>query len=112
MDTAGSGGVRLHPRRQNRSLTPVQLQGVGKFFGRDACQFQRTPQSTKGNFPVHGNDATALALRRDFFEDDMAAALAVNEESESFQSLHRLRAGHDGQFSHVLVQKCGWPQFF
>jgi hypothetical protein len=44
-----------------------------------------------------------------FFEDNMAAALAVNEQSESFQSLHRLRAGNDGQFSHAPIQKFGSP---
>jgi len=85
------------------------LQGGGEFFRRDAGHFQRTPQRAKGNFPVQGDDATAFAIGGDFFEDDMAAALAVNEESESFQSLHRLRAGHDGQFSHALIQKCGSP---
>ncbi len=83
----------------------MQLQGVGEFFRRDARQFKRTPESAKGNFPVHGDDATALAFGCDFFEDDMAAALPVNKESESFQSLHRLHAGHDGQFSHALIQK-------
>ena len=87
----------------------AHLQGVAEFFRRDARHFQRTSQRAKGNFPVHGDDATALAFRRDFFEDDMAATLAVNKESESFESLHRLRAGHDGQFSHALIQKCGSP---
>jgi len=38
---------------------------------------------------MHGDDATALALRRDFLEDGMAAALAINEEAESLQSLNR-----------------------
>jgi len=41
-----------------------------------------SPQSAKGNLPVHGNDAAALASRRDFFEDGMAASLAINAESE------------------------------
>jgi hypothetical protein len=60
-----------------------QSQRPGEFLRRDACHFQRTPQSAKGNFPVHGDDATALALRRDFLEDGMAAALAIHEKSES-----------------------------
>ena len=63
----------------------------------------------RGNLPVHGNYATPFAICGDFFEDDVAAALAVNEKSESFQCLHCLRAGNDGQFSHVLIQKCGSP---
>jgi hypothetical protein len=67
-------------------LSGTKLQGVGEFFRRDTCHFQRTPQRAKGNFPVHGDDATAFAFGRDFFEDNMAAALAVNEESESFQT--------------------------
>ena len=48
------------------------LQGVGEFFPRDACHFERTSQSTKGDLPMHRDDATALPLRRDFLEDDVA----------------------------------------
>jgi hypothetical protein len=54
-----------------------------EFIRRDACHFERAPQSAEGNLPVHGDDATTLALRRDFLEDDMAAALAIHEKSES-----------------------------
>ena len=90
-------------------LPGAKLQCVGKCFRRDTRHFQRTPQRAKGNFPVHGDNATAFAIWGDFFEDDMAAALAVNEESEFFQSLHRLCAGNDGQFSRALIQKCGSP---
>ena len=61
----------------------AQSQGILEFFGRDACHFQCASQCAKGNLPVHGDDAAALALRRDFLEDGMAAALAINEESES-----------------------------
>ena len=99
-------GLRFHV------LFPIvqpQSQGILEFFGRDACHFERASQSAKGNLPVHGDDAAALALRRDFLEDGMAAALAIHEKSESLQSLGGLRAGHDGQFSHVPIQTCGWP---
>ena len=34
----------------------------------------------------------------------MAAALAIYEESESLQGFDRLRAGNDGQSSHVPIQ--------
>jgi len=56
---------------------------------------------------VHGDDTTAFALWGDFLEDGMAAALAVDKESESLKSFHGLRAGHDGQFSHAPIQTCG-----
>ena len=81
-------GLRFHV------LFPIvqpQSQGILEFFGRDACHFERTPQSAKGNLSVHGDDATALALRRDFFENRMAAALTINEESESLQGFDCLR---------------------
>ena len=89
-----------------------QSQGSLEFFRRNACHFERTPQSAQRNLPVHRNDAATLALRRDFLEDGMAAALAIHEESESLQSFDRLRAGHDGQFSHVPIQTCGSPLAF
>jgi hypothetical protein len=44
----------------------AKLQGVAKFFRRDTRHFQRAPQSAKGDFPVHRNDATALAFWCDF----------------------------------------------
>jgi hypothetical protein len=71
------------------SAKPAQTSGQFKsqsileFLRRDACHFECAPQGSKGNLPVHGNDAAALALRRDFLEDGMTAALAINEESES-----------------------------
>ena len=36
---------------------------------------------------MHGDNAAALALWGDFFQNGMAAALAINEESESLQAL-------------------------
>jgi hypothetical protein len=35
---------------------------------------------------VHGDDAAAFALGCDYFEDDMTAALAVNEESKPLKA--------------------------
>jgi hypothetical protein len=66
----------------------AQLQGVAEFIRRDARHFQHTSRRAQRNFPAHRDDATALAIGGDFFEDNMTATLAVNEESESFQSLH------------------------
>jgi hypothetical protein len=59
----------------------VQSKGVLEFFRRDACHFKRTSQSAEGHLPVHGDNATAFALRCDFLEDGVAAALAINEET-------------------------------
>ena len=61
----------------------AQSQGILEFFGRDSCHIQCASQCAKGNLPAHGADAAALALRRDFLEDGMGAALAINKESES-----------------------------
>jgi hypothetical protein len=41
---------------------------------------------------MHGDDATALPFWSDSFENDMTAALAVNEKSESLGRFDRLRA--------------------
>ena len=67
---------------------------------------ERTPQCAKGNIPVHGDDAAAFTLRRDLLENDMAATLAIHEESKPLESFDRLRAGHDGQFSHEPIRTC------
>ena len=37
-------------------------QSILEFLRRDAGHFERTPQSAKGNLPVHGDDATAPAF--------------------------------------------------
>ncbi len=56
---------------------------------------------------MHRDNTTSLARRRDFLKDDMAAALAINEESESLQGFDRLRARHDGQFRSLLKNSSG-----
>jgi bifunctional DNA-binding transcriptional regulator/antitoxin component of YhaV-PrlF toxin-antitoxin module len=75
-----------------RPFYRLGLQRVLEFFRRNASHFERTPRGAKGDLPVHGDNAAALTLRRDFLQDGMAAALAIDEESKSLQSFHRLHA--------------------
>jgi len=82
-------------------------QGFDEFFGSNACHFECTSQGTKGDFPVHRNDATALTLWRDLLQYAMAAALPINKESQAPERFDSIRPGNDWQISHVLTQRSG-----
>jgi len=92
--------------RNHLDVDAALLQRIDEFLGCHACHFERAAQGANGHFAMHRNNAAPPALRRVFFQDNVAATLPVNEESEALQRFDRIRAGNDWQFSHAPIRMC------
>ncbi len=87
----------LFPTEPGRPVkTKAVSQGVKKFFHSNARLFENTSKSAATDFPMHRNDATAIAAT----EHGMTAFLPFENESKPLQRPPSLFAGNGGELRH------------